>query len=158
MCSKAQGCTIGPSWRRALWLAGVLLPLAGLPAAVDAEHTMATAQIRIDHHVLEVEIADTVARRERGLMWRTELPDGTGMLFIFKRPQRLSFWMKNTPIDLDLGFFGEDRRLQQIETMRALDLTHHDSTQPALYALEVRRGWYRDNAVRIGARLYLPPR
>jgi len=147
----------GLNWQRLLWLAAALVhTTVSLAVVYAAEPYLDTAQIRVDEHELQVEIADTMAKRGRGLMWRTQVPDGTGMLFIFDRPHRLSFWMRNTPIDLDIGFFGEDGRLQQIETMRALDLTHHRSEQPALYALEVRRGWYADHDVRVGAQLSLP--
>src|SRR5215469_12441459 len=58
--------------------------------------------------VVRVEIADTAAAREMGLMYRQHLGQDAGMLFVFKQPQQLTFWMKNTEIPLDMIFAGAD--------------------------------------------------
>lgn len=55
-----------------------------------------------------VEIADTPETRARGLMNRTDLAEGAGMLFLFDPPRETAFWMKNTPLPLDLIFIGPD--------------------------------------------------
>lgn len=61
-----------------------------------------------------VEIADTDATRERGLMFRRKLGPREGMLFDFHTPQTVSFWMKNTYIPLDMVFIAPDGRIVSI--------------------------------------------
>ena len=66
-------------------------------------------------HAFAVELATTDAERERGLMFRKELPDGQGMLFDFQRDQPVAFWMHNTYIPLDMMFIRSDGRIMRIE-------------------------------------------
>lgn len=61
-----------------------------------------------------VEIADTPALRAQGLMFRTELPEQAGMLFVYEQPQHASFWMKNTLIPLDMIFMDSDGVVRHI--------------------------------------------
>lgn len=64
--------------------------------------------------VLNVEIADTDPKRMRGLMYRTELADDAGMLFMFPSPRQISMWMANTPISLDMIFINEQGVIKEI--------------------------------------------
>lgn len=59
----------------------------------------------------QVEVADTPAKREMGLMYRTDLADDRGMIFLFPNESQQSFWMKNTPRPLDMIFIGRDRKI-----------------------------------------------
>lgn len=61
-----------------------------------------------------VEVADTPEAQARGLMFRTELGDNEGMIFPSDTPQPRSFWMKNTPLSLDIIFIGVDGRILNI--------------------------------------------
>ena len=60
--------------------------------------------LNVNNVPLNVEIADTPAKRARGLMHRRGLAPDSGMLFVFKKPQKLSFWMKDTKIPLSIAF------------------------------------------------------
>jgi uncharacterized membrane protein (UPF0127 family) len=101
-----------------------------------------------------VEIAQTPQARERGLMFRDRLGDREGMLFIWEKPQPLSFWMKNTPLSLDILFLNEKREVVSLffET-KPLSLDPLPSTQPAQYVLEVRGGVAKKLGVKKGDRL-----
>jgi uncharacterized membrane protein (UPF0127 family) len=65
-------------------------------------------------HAFQVEMAVTSEEKERGLMYRRELPDGHGMLFDFMVDQPVAFWMKNTYIPLDMIFIRADGRILRI--------------------------------------------
>jgi uncharacterized membrane protein (UPF0127 family) len=110
---------------------------------------------------LTVEVADTEAKQERGLMFRKSLSENQGMLFIFREERILSFWMKNTFIDLDIGFFDKGKKLVDIQTMKGVksimetDLQSYPSLMPALYALEVPKGWFERNQIKVGATFIL---
>lgn len=95
-------------------------------------------------HLVDAEIAATRDQRTRGLMWRTELPEGTGMLFIFDRDDYLSFWMKNTLIPLDMIFIRSDLAIagivERAEPKTLSPRTPGPNVQ-AKYVLEVPSGW-----------------
>ena len=107
-------------------------------------------------HRLAVEIADTSALRTRGLMWRSELPDGTGMLFIFPAETVQSFWMRNTLVPLDIVFI--DRRFRVVGVVQWAEpktLTSRTVGKPSIYVLEVPGGWTSRNGVRAGSTVEL---
>ena len=106
-------------------------------------------------HVVDAEIANTRDQRTRGLMWRTVLPEGTGMLFIFEQPDELSFWMKNTQIPLDMLFIGEDLTvLGIVENAQPRTLSPR-TIGPVLsqYVLEVPGGWCAKVGLKAGAKI-----
>jgi uncharacterized membrane protein (UPF0127 family) len=107
-------------------------------------------------HRLAVEIADTSPLRTRGLMWRSSVPDGTGMLFIFPSEVVQSFWMRNTLIPLDLLFV--DRSFKVVGVVQWAEpqtMTSRTVGKPSLYVLEVPGGWSAKNGVKTGARVEL---
>ncbi len=113
--------------------------------------------IEVDGIPLTVEVADTPELVARGLKYRDSLGWHEGMLFMFPEPGIRSFWMKDTRIDLDIGFFDRHGRLLNIAHMRAFDArTLHRSVKPAKYALEVNPGWFARNGIGAGASLGLP--
>ncbi|GAA5004354.1 DUF192 domain-containing protein [Pseudoluteimonas lycopersici] len=92
-----------------------------------------------------VEVARTEAERDRGLMFRDELPAGHGMLFIHEQEGPLAYWMKNTRIPLDILFFDHDKRLvSQQRDVPPCDLGDacppYPSDAPAIYVLELNAG------------------
>ena len=101
------------------------------------------------------ELAVTDAQRAQGLMHRTALADGKGMLFIFERDQILSFWMKNTVIPLSIAFITADGRIVEIFDMEPEDLTPIRSSHPSRFALEVPQNWFSRARIAPGDRLLI---
>jgi uncharacterized membrane protein (UPF0127 family) len=102
---------------------------------------------------MRAELATTLAEREKGLMDRPALPDTAGMLFVFGRDQILSFWMKDTPVNLSIAFLDSNKTILNIREMMAFDeTTLHRSTGLARYAIEARQGWFADHGIVAGAK------
>ena len=105
-------------------------------------------------HRFEVELALTPERRRRGLMHRRELAPDAGMLFVFDAPGVQAMWMRNTPLSLDMLFFGDDGALLGV----ARDAAPHSPRQilsppDTRYVLELRAGAARSLGLGPGARL-----
>jgi uncharacterized protein len=101
-----------------------LSPVTLVPTQADAQQiTGPQTGLRVETlristprgpRTFRVEMADTPRSREIGMMWRTEVPRGTGMLFDFKTPQPVGFWMENTLVGLDLIFIRSDGTIANI--------------------------------------------
>ena len=101
-----------------------------------------TIQSRAGAVIINAEIARTTAQHQQGLMYRRELKDGYGMLFIFERDEFLSFWMKNTLIPLSIAYIASDGRILEIYDMAPENLNPVRSSRSVRYALEVPQGWF----------------
>ena len=91
---------------------------------------------------IDVETAVTAQEQQRGFMQRNEIPDGTGMIFVFKRDEKLRFWMKDTPHPLSIAFIDSTGRIREIYDMQPFSLDITASTYSVRYALEVAQGYF----------------
>jgi uncharacterized protein len=108
-------------------------------------------------HVFTVELAVTDQERERGLMFRKQLPEGQGMLFDFKREQEVTMWMENTYIPLDMIFIRRDGRIWRIaENTEPLSRAIISSEGPVLAVLEVVGGTAKKLGIAPGDRVGAP--
>ena len=106
--------------------------------------------------IVKAEIAIKPEDRNHGFMERKNIPDGTGMLFIFDRDQILSFWMKNTPHPLSIAYIDSKGKIRNIYDMTPYSLSSIISTVSVRYALEVPQGWYKKNGITEGDTVVLP--
>lgn len=100
--------------------------------------------VRIGGHEIAVELATDAASRERGLMFRSELEKGHGMLFAFPQEQPRWFWMKNTLIPLDILYFDSNAKLVSMQLnvppCKSDPCPSYASNGPARYVLELNGG------------------
>lgn len=108
--------------------------------------------------IVTAEIADTPKERDRGLMDRNILEEGKGMLFVFKEPEMLSFWMKNTRIPLEILYFDQQGEFVNVASMvpcTAYPCPRYDAEALSQYALEVNPGFREKHGIGVGWRLEL---
>ncbi|MCV0396802.1 MAG: DUF192 domain-containing protein [Rhizobiaceae bacterium] len=105
-----------------------------------------------------IEIADDPTERARGLMFRESMPDDRGMLFVFDATRPVGFWMRNTPMPLDLVFIGEDGVVRAILPGEPLsdDTISPGPGVPIRFVLELKRGTAKAAGIREGTRLVHP--
>ena len=144
---------------RGLLLLSLVLLVQGCADSVSPpEGGLPIAKIRVGNHEISVEVAADRETRNRGLMFRESMPADHGMLFVFPSERRLGFWMKNTSLPLTIAYADRSGRI-----VRIADLTPHDerpvsSVEPALYALEMNRGWFKKHGVLVGHQLRKLPK
>jgi uncharacterized membrane protein (UPF0127 family) len=136
-------------------------PLAAQPMGGQAQEIpVDPAPLRIrtagGEKSFSVEVADDDRERERGLMFRRFMEDNRGMLFVFSSTRRLGFWMKNTPMALDLVFIGEDGRVTAIRPGVPFSEAPISPPEPARFVLELKSGIARRNGIAVGDRIFHP--
>jgi len=100
--------------------------------------------------ICKAEIAEKEQERNYGFMNRKNIPDGTGMMFVFERDQILSFWMKNTPHPLSIAYIDYKGIIKDIFDMTPYSLSPIVGTSSARYALEVPQGWFNKENIKVG--------
>ncbi len=110
--------------------------------------------ISIDGQVLQLQLALNSAEQQKGLMHRDSLAEDHGMLFLFDQPKKQGFWMRNTRIPLDIGYFDASGQLLEVYKLFPYDETSVPSrSREVLIAVETNRGWYAKHDVKPGARI-----
>jgi uncharacterized membrane protein (UPF0127 family) len=108
--------------------------------------------IAVSGRTVQMQLAIFPAEMERGLMGRRDLAPDQGMIFIYPEPVQMSFWMRNTPLPLDIGFFSPEGELKEVYAMLPYDETAIRSRDMRLqFALEMNQGWFHRNGIRPGA-------
>ena len=135
----------------------VSLPCVAQPSDGKPQ-SLPVSKIQVGAYPVSAEVAQTPDQRSLGLMFRFSLPADHGMLFVFPEPQPLGFWMRNTYIPLSIAYIDADGRIVNVADMAPRDESSHPSNGLALYALEMRKGWFAEKGLGPGARVTgLPP-
>ena len=135
--------------------------LAAVAAGCDSKPRqdgagLATVRVRIGSKDFTLEVADTDALRQKGLMRRDSMPKDHGMIFVFPDEAERSFWMKNTRIPLDIIYLNSAGRIVSIKQMKPYDMGGTPSDGPAQYAIELNQGTAQKVGIKSGATLELP--
>ena len=105
---------------------------------------------------LNIETPNNQTEFEMGLMFRESLEQDSGMLFVFEDVGEKFFHMKDTMIPLDVAFINEEGIVESIKQLEPLNTVPVSSDAEVLYALEVNRGWFAENNVKVGDRVLEP--
>ncbi len=132
-------------------------PRAGTVPDLDAWFGFETLTVfndRGDELEFDVYVADDFEQQRRGLMFVRDMPERTGMLFVYEREEIRSMWMKNTYIPLDMVFARADGSVVNVVTDTVPQTTSsHRSAGPASYVLELNAGTARRLGIGTGSRL-----
>jgi hypothetical protein len=136
-------------------LGGLLL--ASTPILSQAQGEPQTRLPRIPlgagMHLIDTQLAQTPEQRQIGLMWRKDLPQNEGMLFIFEQPSVQCFWMRNTLTALTAAFVDDDGTIVNLADMKPQSDDSHCSTKPVRYVLEMNQGWFKKRGIQAGFKL-----
>jgi len=108
-------------------------------------------------HLIDVQLAVTPEQQATGLMYRREMPQPEGMLFVFQQASRQCFWMKNTLLPLTAAFVADDGTITNLADMKPQTTESHCSVKPVRYVLEMNRGWFAKRGIKAGSKLGGPP-
>ncbi|AZO46855.1 MAG: DUF192 domain-containing protein [Mesorhizobium sp.] len=112
----------------------------GQAMILPVDPTPLVAVTKSGERSFSIEIADTSDEREAGLMFRQQMADDHGMLFVFEESRDLTFWMKNTPMPLDLIFVGQDGRIRAILHGEPQSEAIISPGEPVRFVLELKAG------------------
>jgi uncharacterized membrane protein (UPF0127 family) len=108
-------------------------------------------------HLIDTQVASTPDQRATGLMFRQEMPQGEGMLFVFEEATPQCFWMKNTLLPLTAAFIADDGTIVNLANMKPQTTDSHCSAKPVRYVLEMNLGWFEKKGLKAGSKLGGPP-
>lgn len=111
--------------------------------------------LKVGARTVQVQVAITPAESAQGLMFRREMGADEGMIFLANWPHRMSFWMRNTYLPLDIGYFDAEGVLREVYPMYPHDERRVVARGRVQFALEMHQGWYSRAGVKIGDQLDL---
>jgi len=136
-----------------------VLALATLASVAAAQGSAGTPQslpaitLQAGMHNIRAAVAQTPDQRQTGLMFRREMAQHKGMLFVFEQAAPQCFWMKNTPLPLSIAFLADDGTVVNIADMQPQVLDSHCSSKPVRYVLEMNQGWFAKRGIKAGSKI-----
>jgi len=107
-------------------------------------------------HLIQTQVAQDFDQRQTGLMWRKEMPQNEGMLFVFEQAGVQCFWMRNTLLPLSAAFVADDGTIVNLEDMKPMSDDSHCSKKPVRFVLEMNQGWFAKRNIQAGFKLSGP--
>ena len=127
-----------------------------MPAMAQQEQPQLDLQrtkLSIGMYQIDTQLATTPQQRQVGLMFRKDMPQAEGMLFIFEQPATQCFWMKNTILPLTAAFVADDGRIVNLADMKPQTEDSHCSEEPVRYVLEMNQGWFAKKNFKKGMKI-----
>lgn len=119
----------------------------------EPQTNLQRVKISAGMHQIDAQVALTPEQRQIGLMFRKEMPQSEGMIFVFEQAAQQCFWMKNTILPLTAAFVAEDGTIVNLADMKPQTTDAHCSAKPVRYVLEMNKGWFAKKGIKAGARL-----
>ncbi|MEO3999094.1 DUF192 domain-containing protein [Mesorhizobium sp. CAU 1732] len=158
---------------RMIWILAVVLTVAlspgvssqaysqvriddGQPMLLPVDAVPLVAETKDGAREFTIEIADDDRERSAGLMFRTEMDDMHGMLFVFEQTRRVSFWMKNTPMPLDLIFIRDDGTVAAVLPGEPFSTASIGPGESVRFVLELKAGTAQKTGIVSDVRLRHP--
>lgn len=140
------------------YLFTLCLVMVGSALAQDAPQTnLPRVTLSAGMHLIDAQVAQTSEQRTIGLMFRKEMPQHEGMLFVFEQASGLCFWMKNTVLPLTAAFVADDGTIVNLADMKPQTTDSHCALKPVRYVLEMNQGWFAKRGFKAGSKLGGPP-
>jgi len=133
-----------------LALSAALLTFA---QAQEPQSNLQRTKLSAGMYQIDVQIAQTPEQRQIGLMFRKEMPQAEGMIFVFEQPATQCFWMKNTLLPLTAAFVADDGRIVNLVDMKPMSEDSHCSKEPVRFVLEMNQGWFSRKNIKEGSKL-----
>ena len=126
-----------------------------LPAQAQDEPQLNLQRTRLTAgmHLIDTQLAITPGQRQTGLMFRKDMPQHEGMLFVFEQPTVQCFWMKNTLLPLTAAFVADDGTIVNLADMKPQTTDSHCSDKPVRFVLEMNQGWFAKKNIKAGFKL-----
>jgi uncharacterized membrane protein (UPF0127 family) len=131
----------------------LLLSLQAVAHAQAPQTNLQRTQLSAGMHLLDVQLALSPEQRQIGLMWRKEMPQHEGMLFVFEQPATQCFWMRNTLLPLTAAFVDDDGTIVNLADMKPQNDNSHCSDKPVRFVLEMNQGWFAKRNIKAGYKL-----
>ena len=128
-----------------------------VPAPGEPQKGLPRVTLQAGMYQIDAQVASTEYEREVGLMFRTQMPQHEGMLFVFEQSSPQCFWMKNTILPLSAAFIESDGTIVNIEDMKPQTTDSHCSRKPVRFVLEMNQGWFTKKGLKAGAKLLGTP-
>jgi uncharacterized protein len=150
--------SLASKMRTASFIAGLVLASAPLLSQAQGEPQTRLARTKLGAgmHLIDTQLAQTPEQRQIGLMWRKDLPQNEGMLFVFEQPSVQCFWMRNTLTALTAAFVEDDGTIVNLADMKPQSDDSHCSTKPVRFVLEMNQGWFKKRGIQAGFKLTGP--
>lgn len=110
-------------------------------------------KLTIGMYLVDTQVAATPDQRSTGLMFRQQMPEAEGMLFVFDQTSEQCFWMKNTLLPLTAAFVADDGTIINLADMKPQTTESHCSAKPVRYVLEMNQGWFAKKGIKAGFKL-----
>jgi uncharacterized membrane protein (UPF0127 family) len=134
-------------------LAGFTLLAGSVNAQGSPQLELPRTKLTANMYQIDVQLAQTPEQREFGLMFRKQMPQAEGMLFVFEMPATQCFWMKNTILPLTAAFIADDGTIVNLADMAPQTTNSHCSARPVRFVLEMNQGWFARRAIQAGFKL-----